>query len=221
MGRAKYSPEARNAIMAAFVKATKKVIDEEGIEAASIRRVSTTAGYSSATLYLYFEDMSELVAVSLISYLSEYVRDTIESTPENESPEEQYRRTWVLFCKHAFARPSLFLNLYYGPQSDNLDVIAEKYYELFPGELERATGDMFEMLKRGNLRERNRVILESFAGNLGLTEHETILANDLTIAYFHSFLLDAKEHDYSKKELDKLVDRFMEGAFFVLRHESK
>lgn len=221
MGRAKYSPEMRNSIMAAFVAATRSIIDKEGIQAASIRRVSTAAGFSSATLYLYFVDMNELITMSLISYLGDYVNDVIESTVEGEDFESEYRRTWTLFCKHAFANPTLFHNLFFGPQSGNLDIIAQKYYELFPEELERATGRMLEMLGRGSLRERNLVVLETYAADLGLSEHEVHIANDMTVAYFRSFLRVMGEAEHTEAECAKAVDQFIEGAFFVLRGASE
>ncbi|MBR0404963.1 MAG: TetR/AcrR family transcriptional regulator [Eggerthellaceae bacterium] len=217
MGRSKYTPETRNAVMASFVTAMKGIVDESGLEGTSIRRVSLATGYSSATLYLYFEDINELIMMSLISYLSDYVTDIVESTPENESPEEAYRRSWQLFCKHAFAHPAIFLNLFFGPQSDKLNVIAKKYYELFPEELEQASGTMFDMLERGSLLERNRILLTALADEIGLTEHEADLANDLTLAFFHSFLQEASQNNYSEGENTTLTDRFIEGAFFVLR----
>lgn len=217
MGRTKYTPETRNAVMASFVTAMKGIIDELGVEGASIRRVSMATGYSSATLYLYFEDMNELVTMSLVSYLSDYVSDVVKSTPENEPPQETYRRTWQLFCKHAFSHPAMFLNLFYGPQANKLDLIAKKYYELFPQELEQATGIMLDMLEHGSLLERNRVLLDPLESEIGLTKHEADLANDLTLAYFHSFLVDASERNYPEEELDALINRFLEGAFFVLR----
>lgn len=207
--------------MAAFVKATKDIVEEEGVEAASIRRVSTSAGYSSATLYLYFEDVNELVTMSLISYLGDYARDIIESTPADETPGETYRRTWELFCMHAFAYPAAFFNLFYGPQARNIDAIAKKYYELFPEELENASGRVLEMLGRGDLRERNRVVLEGFASELGLSKREADLANDLTVAFFRSFLQEAAERELTDKEVAAHVDRFMEGALFVLRAEKR
>lgn len=217
MGRTKYSPEEINAIMTSFVTATKEVIESEGIEAASIRRVSSVAGFSSATLYLYFEDMNELIAMSLISYLSDYVGDIIESTPESESSEDAYLRSWELFCMHAFAHPSVYLNLFYGPQSGKIDEIAKKYYELFPGELEQATGTMLNMLGYGNLLKRNRAVLTSFATDLGFSEHEIDLINELTIAYFRSFLQKACDYEQDNRSTSGLVDEFLEGALFVLR----
>ena len=217
MGRSKYTPETRNAVMASFVTAMKSIVDKSGIEGTSIRRVSQATGYSSATLYLYFEDINELTMMSLISYLSDYVSDIVESTPEDESPEEAYRRSWQLFCKHAFSHPAIFLKLFYSPQSERLNTIAKKYYELFPEELEQASGTMLGMLERGSLLERNRVVLSALAEEIGLSEHEADLANDLTLSYFHSFLCKAAQSDCSEEKSAELTDRFMEGAFFVLR----
>lgn len=218
MGRSKYSPEARDAIMASFVNAAKKVIAADGVDAASIRRISTENGYSSATLYLYFADMSELVTMSLISYLSDYVHDVIASTPEGEeAPEDLYRRTWILFCEHAFKNPLIFTHLYFGPKTDSLDSIAKKYYELFPDELEQASGPLLDMLERGNLFERNHVILSMLADKVNLDDHELDIANDLTISYFHHFLdIAAREHP-DEQGRNELTNQFIEGAFFILK----
>lgn len=205
--------------MATFVKATKEILATEGMDAVSIRRVSSAAGYSSATLYLYFEDMNELVTMSLISNLSAYADDIINTTPKSEDPREEYVRTWRIFCTHAFASPSMFLSLFYGPQSGNIDSIAKKYYELFPEEVERASGRMLDMLANGSLSSRNHVVLDLFASDLGLTREETSLANDLTIAYFRSFLLNACDCDHvlTQEEIEDLTDRFIKGALFILR----
>ena len=217
MSRAKYSEEARNAIMASFVKATKDLIASEGMDAISIRRVSAAAGYSSATLYLYFDDINELVTMSLISSLDAYIRDIIETTPDDETPRAEYLRTWQISCRHAFADPATYLDLFYGPRSRDLDVIAQKYYELFPEELGQANKRMLNMLAGGSLSRRNFAVLDSFAGELGLSEGEAKLANDLTIAYFRSFLEQVRDAEPSPAEIDELTSRFMRGALFVLR----
>lgn len=218
MGRTKYSPEARDAIMASFVTVTKDIIETHGLKAVSIRRISSKIGYSSATLYLYFEDIDELVTMSLISYLNAYVHDIIDSTPDgDESSEDMYRRTWKLFCEHAFSNPLVFTELYFGSKRDTLSDIAKKYYELFPNELEKASGIMLDMLSQGNLFERNRVVIASLANKIGLSDHELDIANDLTISYFHHFLdIAAAEHP-DKERRGELTDQFLEGAFFVLR----
>lgn len=45
-----------------FIDAAVQIIDEEGIDGVSIRKVADIAGYNSATLYNYFDDLPHLVS---------------------------------------------------------------------------------------------------------------------------------------------------------------
>ena len=44
-----------------FIEATEKLIRSDGVEGLSIRKIASEAGYNSATLYNYFEDLEHLV----------------------------------------------------------------------------------------------------------------------------------------------------------------
>lgn len=48
-------------MMGFFIDATAQIIEEEGIENVSIRRVSDLAGYNSSTIYNYFGDLTVLI----------------------------------------------------------------------------------------------------------------------------------------------------------------
>ena len=55
-----------------FIEAAVKIIDEEGIEGVSIRKVADIAGYNSATLYNYFDDLPHLLLCLPYIYGSVY-----------------------------------------------------------------------------------------------------------------------------------------------------
>ncbi len=114
MGRSKRTPEERNTIVAAFVQATRKTINDEGVDAASIRLASAQTGYSSATLYLYFKNVNALIALSSISYLEGYCHKLVNAKLENTSALDTYIRTWRHFCNYTLAHPRVFLHLFYG-----------------------------------------------------------------------------------------------------------
>ena len=65
MGRNRYTPQERNKITATFIRCTREIIDLEGIQQVSIRKVAQTAGLNSATLYLYFDDADELITLAV------------------------------------------------------------------------------------------------------------------------------------------------------------
>ena len=218
MGRTKYSPEKRNEIIISFVKATIEILKEDGIDEVYIRHVSTRAGYSSATLYLYFKDLNELVSLSSIFYLRNYVNEIAQTGNEKRTPKETYRYTWDVFVRHALNKPDIYLNLFFGPNSDSLDENTMAYYGLFPDELDINIDDsLLDMLASGRLLERNKKVLRPYAAELGMTEEKINLANEVTVAYFRSILERACKIDVVTQEIkDNLTEEFLKGAFFIL-----
>ena len=63
----------RKRIMIYFIEATQKLIQSEGIDGLSIRKIATEAGYNSATIYNYFQDLEHLTLFASVCYLRDYV----------------------------------------------------------------------------------------------------------------------------------------------------
>ena len=61
--------------MVYFVEATEKILKEEGIPGVTIRRIAAEAGYNSATLYNYFQDLDELILFGSVCFLRDYLLD--------------------------------------------------------------------------------------------------------------------------------------------------
>lgn len=217
MGRAKYSPEKRKEVVTSFVRATIEIIKDEGVESVTIRRVSSRAGYSSATLYLYFEDLNELISVASVFYLRNYVHDIAETGNEDRTAEETYRYTWDVFCRHALNKPTIYLNLFFGPNSDSLDDMVQEYYGLFPEELESVHSSLLSMLEAGSLLARNKMVLAPLASELGMSDDVVDLVNNITVAYFRSILERAASIDMNEERKEAFVQEFLNGAFFILK----
>ena len=217
MGRAKYSPEKRKEVVTSFVRATIEIIKDEGVESVTIRRVSSRAGYSSATLYLYFEDLNELISVASVFYLRNYVHDIAETGNEDRTAEETYRYTWDVFCRHALNKPTIYLNLFFGPNSDSLDDMVQEYYGLFPEELESVHSSLLSMLEAGSLLARNKTVLAPLASELGMSDDDVDLVNNITVAYFRSILERAASVDMNEERKEAFVQEFLNGAFFILK----
>lgn len=217
MGRAKYSPEKRKEVVTSFVRATIEIIKDEGVESVTIRRVSSRAGYSSATLYLYFEDLNELISVASVFYLRNYVHDIAETGNEDRTAEETYRYTWDVFCRHALNKPTIYLNLFFGPNSDSLDDMVQEYYGLFPEELESVHSSLLNMLEAGSLLARNKTVLAPLASELGMSDDDVDLVNNITVAYFRSILERAVSIDMNEERKEAFVQEFLNGAFFILK----
>lgn len=65
-----------------FLQAAKEIIQKEGVENVSVRRVADLAGYSYATIYNYFADLNGLLAEvknemiqDMIAHMNQFERD--------------------------------------------------------------------------------------------------------------------------------------------------
>ena len=52
--------------MTTFIRAAREIIDAEGIDNISIRKIASLTGMNSATMYLYFPDSDVLTTMALM-----------------------------------------------------------------------------------------------------------------------------------------------------------
>ncbi|MEC9485352.1 MAG: TetR/AcrR family transcriptional regulator [Candidatus Izemoplasma sp.] len=62
-----------------FIDAAKTIIEQEGIESVSARKVADIAGFSYATIYNYFKDIDSLLTYTAVDYLQSCHDDIIKT----------------------------------------------------------------------------------------------------------------------------------------------
>ncbi len=121
-------------MMAYFINATADIIEKEGVDKVTIRKIADIAGYNSATIYNYFEDLSHLIFFASMSIVKKYT-DALPTYIEKAStPIEKYFLIWECFCKYSFESPKI----YYAVFSANLGthpINMKKYYDYSPEDL--------------------------------------------------------------------------------------
>lgn len=147
--------------MAYFVEATEKILKKEGLGGVTIRRVAAEAGYNSATLYNYFQNLDDLVLFGSVCYLREYLVELSRELQPGMTSLDRYRTIYRCFNDHAFQAPEIFYNMFFGKYSDRLETVIRTYYlELFPEELKDLPEDARQMVLRGNLVDRDQVVMQ-------------------------------------------------------------
>ncbi|MFC0270450.1 TetR family transcriptional regulator [Metabacillus herbersteinensis] len=146
-------------VMSYFIESTAKIIEEEGIDKVTIRKIADLAGYNSATLYNYFEDLSHLIFFASMRFVKKYTDDLPHYISKAKNPLERYFLIWECFCDHSFASPQI----YYAVFSSDLGVHPKKlskYYEFYPTDLLEVPEDLRNMMLETNLSRRTRIALE-------------------------------------------------------------
>ncbi|MFS0660966.1 TetR/AcrR family transcriptional regulator [Niallia alba] len=115
-----------------FIEATQSIIEKEGIENLTIRKISSLAGYNSATLYNYFDDLNQLISFSLIDSVLEYFIHINNSiTTENESY-ITFLLTWREYGIFSFKKPEIYTYVFYSKHSNEVLGQIGHYLKLFP-----------------------------------------------------------------------------------------
>lgn len=216
MARPPYRAEQRDQIFACFVNAASEIMDEEGVENLTLRKVAQRAGYNSATLYNYFKDLDHLIIYASMKYFQAYNERLTAYMAEGKEPYSRFISIWEFFCATAFRHPHAFFNLFYGKYSSEMDQIIQRYYRVFPEELEELDSRVQEMVFHGALIERNRSILQPLVEAGLLTQEQAEIGNEIMLCCFKELLYQKMQHGDG---LDNavLIDRQITYIHAILR----
>ena len=209
-------------MMIYFITAAEEILYTQGIQGVTIRNVAEKAGYSSGTLYNYFEDLDELILFASLKSFKNYANMLCEAAKHSENELAFYYNVLGLFMKMSFENPDIFMNLFYGKHSPRLNAIINEYYCLFPGELLKQRNNIAyaeiinKLMKEGSMLIRDTEILTAVA-NAGLIKkdsvaHLALIMTALEESYINR--LCGRNRDGADKEA--LYEEFMTLAHVVV-----
>lgn len=205
-------------IMIYFIEATEKLIREDGIDGLSIRRIAGEAGYNSATLYNYFDDLEHLVLFASVRHLREYVTALQKSIKPDMDALQIYRIVYENFCEFSFRFPEIFNNMFFGRYKDRLGNVLRRYYELFPDEIGEQKIFVKGMLSQGNIYERDLAFMEGLVEEGFVSPEKKEMTVQLLVRTHQSFIFDASiegtdlDVERHVESFMKIFDYIMEGA---------
>lgn len=178
----------KNAIT--FVEATQALIDTEGLEKISIRKIAEKAGFHNSTIYLYFKDANQLILLASLKHFNEYSRKLAEYSDVIASPTDKFIAIWGAFGETVFHRPHIFRNFFFGKYSNNLTPIITQYYRLFPEEKPAYSQEIEQMYYGGNIYDRCLQILKPLADveSTHVTAEKLHLVNTIMVACLKQLL---------------------------------
>jgi AcrR family transcriptional regulator len=196
-----------------FLEATNKIIEEEGMQAVTIRKVASLAGYNSATLYNYFENLNHLLFFASLKYLKDYAEDLPRYTRDSKNSIENYLGVWRCFCYHAYSRPEKYNLIFFGEFSHStVNDSIKTYYSIFPEDLTEESKKFLPMLLEDNIHARDYRLLKSAAEEGLIREEDLIEINEMNVLMLQGMLsrLLNKNNCYSVEEAVKKTIKYIE-----------
>ena len=207
-------------VMMYFIEATQELILNEGIENLSIKKIADTAGYNTATIYNYFEDLEELILYSSIDYLKIYLKDLKSEINSNMKAIEMYETIYKVFVHHSFEKPEIFHTLFFGKYSYKLEKIIKKYYEIFPDDITGQTDITKSVLVEGNIHNRDLPVIKQMIKEGSILEEEAPYIMEAIVRIHQSYLENILQQR-EKISLEEHKIKFFKVFNFLLKRNKK
>ena len=207
-------------VMMYFIEATQELILNEGIENLSIKKIADTAGYNTATIYNYFEDLEELILYSSIDYLKIYLKDLKSEIKSNMKAIEMYETIYKVFVHHSFEKPEIFHTLFFGKYSYKLEKIIKKYYEIFPDDITGQTDITKSVLVEGNIHNRDLPVIKQMIKEGSILEEEAPYIMEAIVRIHQSYLENILQQR-EKISLEEHKIKFFKIVNFLLKRNKK
>lgn len=189
-----------------FVEATCKVIDTEGIDAVTVRKVASLAGYNSATLYNYFDNLNHLIFYSSLRHLKNYALDLPRYLRGRLDILDTYLAVWRCFCYHSYQNPHFYQMIFFGGfdyEMVNNSIIS--YYSIFAGDLSEESKEYLPMFAEENIHMRDYVVLKQ-AAEKGIISPENVKEiNEMNVLIYRG-MLDKMLNNLDKTTVEEAVD---------------
>lgn len=198
-----------------LIETTEQLIQTEGFEAVTLRKIGDETGYNTATIYNYFKDLNELLLYSSVKFLESYNRELADALHHEMNAVERYICVFQIFCKHTFSRPEVYYNMFYGKHGKNLGEILRNYYLLFPDELGSYDEAVDSMLHCGDIFERERHITDPIWKEGFAAEEDTHRLAEIAV-YSHEFLLRELCEHKEGVTVEKQIARYKRCLLYLL-----
>lgn len=207
--------EKKKKVMTYFIEATEELMKEDDIDKISIRKIAKKAGYNSATLYYYFDDLEHLILFASIRYLREYTSALAKRIKATMTTLEKYRTVYETFNYYAFRSPVIFHNMFFGKYSPKLLDVIKEYYDIFPDDLDGHEDILKNLLTQGNMYERDKQIVIELVREGTLDEIKADMTLKILIGVHQSYLYEAMVQG-DKLDLDAHEKSFLEIFDYLL-----
>lgn len=132
--KSKHYDIKRKRTISFFLDAAESIATKNGIDSLTIRNVADKAGYNSATIYNYFDNLDQLIAFMVIRKTSDYLNKSIWYFDQDKIHTlDDYIELWKIFCDCSFSDPVIYAYAYSSSKEHmaNYQSNIKKYYEIF------------------------------------------------------------------------------------------
>ncbi|WP_428911630.1 TetR/AcrR family transcriptional regulator [Niallia sp. Krafla_26] len=188
-----------------FLDAATEIIEEEGIEHMTIRKIADRAGFTASTVYNYFKDLSHLKFFTAMRFTSDYVKELPDYLKLGNNTVERWLYSWECFCKHSFERPEMYSVIFMDNLGSSPQALFDNYYAIHQHDLTGLPEDLQSILMEYDFSKRSAIYIQAAVEEGFLKEEDVQMIADTTLMIWKGMMNTYmnKRRGYSKEEAIK------------------
>lgn len=175
-------------MMSYFIDATNELIDENGIGEITLRKVADKAGYNSATLYNYFENLDHLIFYAAMGNMQEYSNALSLYLVDAKNAMDIFLKVWECFCDYSFDKPEIYNAIFFSNLNNDMEHYIAEYYKLFPLDLTTINPQVSTMLLKRDINKRGETTVVTCVNEGYILPEDANKLNDLTLLIYEGML---------------------------------
>ena len=191
-----------------YIERAYEILEKEGVEAISIRRMAREFGCSSTSMYRYFTNVEELIYYANLIYLDEYLRLLNQKEKEWKDIWDQHIGIWECYSRVAFSHPQAFNVIFFSGTSKKLTEALREFYELFPERINIVSPYLQVMLQSADLLERDMVMVKRCVEAGVVPWERAAKLNHMVCFLYKGYLKDILDYGIAPEAIGVRVRQF-------------
>lgn len=190
----------RKRMMNYFIDAANEIIEEESIKEITVRKVADKAGYNSATLYNYFENLEHLVFFAAMKNIRDYTEVLPKCIRSEDSALDIFLNVWDCFLRFSYKKPEIYYAIFFADLNGNLASYMSQYYELFPEDIVVLPENMVSIFLKQDIYERGMTTIDRCVKEGFIREEDAEDLNEIGTIIYEGMLLKLMKGQIDKDE---------------------
>ncbi|MCR6112513.1 TetR/AcrR family transcriptional regulator [Bacillus sp. A301a_S52] len=191
-----------------FLDAATDVIEEEGIQNVTIRKIADRAGYTSSTAYNYFKDLSHLKFFAAMRFTTDYLNELPDYMAKGKNTVDKWLYAWECFCKHSFEQPEIYSVIFMGNLGVEPEELLDHYYDVYKDDLSGLPETIQAIIMQHNFSTRSAQFIQGAVEEGFIKQEDVTLIADMTLMIWKGMMNTYMNHrrtDTKQEAADRTV----------------
>ncbi|WP_243155608.1 TetR/AcrR family transcriptional regulator [Dorea formicigenerans] len=200
-----------------YIEKVCKIIERDGDEDLSIRRIAKELGCSSAALYRYFNSKSELMYYVSLNTLEDYIIRLNKAEETWTGVWDIYVGVWYCYSQEAFRHPKDYNRLFFEHTNEYLGGAIKEFYQMFPDNIGESNQFFAEMLGTADFWGRDYEMCKKCVKAGVLTPENGKVLNRMACTLYKGYLKGVLDDGINEEEIEGRVHLFIDDLDIIVK----